>query len=123
MSQHISLVSSYADHHLAEAALKKLQDAGFDMREFTLVSHHANGDETAVTPVVDTLAALETRKYACIPRESIQKYEEELNADRMLLVAHCSEEEIAEARNIIDADHPDGWNGNVGCAVYYGCDD
>lgn len=121
MSQHISLVSSYANHHLADAALKKLQHAGFDMREFTLVSHQANGNEAAVTQVVDTLAGLDAENHACIPRESIQKYEEELNTDRLLLVAHGTEEEIARARAIIDEDHPDGWDGNVGCAVYYGC--
>ncbi len=123
MSQHISLVSSYANHHLADTVLKKLQHAGFDLHEFTLVSHQTNGDEAAVTPVIDTLAGLDKGKYACIPAESMQKYEEELSTNRMLLVAHGTEEEITRARAIIDADHPDSWDGNVGCAVYYGCND
>lgn len=123
MSQHISLVTSYANHHLAAATMKKLQHAGFNMRKFTIVSHHPNMDEPAAAQVIDTLAGLEEEKYACIPRESIEKYEEELNTDRMLLVAHGTEEEIAQARNIIDTDHPESWNGHVGCAVYYGCDD
>lgn len=123
MSQHISLVSSYSNHHLADAAVKKLQRAGFDMRELTLVSHHGNADEPAGAQIVDSLAGLDEVKYACIPRESIQKYEEEVNADRMLLVAHGTEKDIARAREIIDADHPENWDGNVGCAVYYGCDD
>lgn len=108
---------------MANATMKKLQRAGFNMQKLTIVRHHSNVDEPAVAQVIDSPAGLDEEKYACIPGESIRKYEEELNADRMLIVAHGTEVEIAQARNIIDTDHPEGWNGRVGCAVYYGCDD
>jgi hypothetical protein len=125
MSENISLVATYANHGLAKATARKLRIAGFDMRKLSIVSNDCN--ETDKEPegaaVITQLDALGEAQYACIPRDRVHDYEAELHADRLLLVAHGTAEEIAQAKSIIDATHPEGWNGNVGCAVYYGCVD
>jgi hypothetical protein len=72
---------------------------------------------------VSDLSDLGSEQLSCIPREYIPNYEAELKVDRLLLVAHGTPEEISQARNVINSTHPDGWDGNVGCAVYYGCMD
>ena len=49
------------------------------------------------------------------------KFNNLLKADRLLLFFHGTADEIVQAKSVIDATHPEGWNGNVGCSVYYGC--
>jgi len=125
MSENISLVATYANHGLAKTTARKLQIAGFDVRKLSIVSNDLNdtvGELEGATEF-DRLDALDEAQYACIPRERVLDYEAELKADRLLLVAHGTVDEIAQAKSIVDATHPEGWNGNVGCAVYYGCDD
>lgn len=125
MSQNISLIATYSNHGLAKSTARKLQNAGFDMNNLYLVS--ADGGNAAAEPegaaMLDTLDALDETQYACIPRDRVHDYEEELKADRLLLVTHGTADEIAQAKSIIDTTHPDGWDGNVSCTVYYGCDD
>ena len=125
MSENISLVATYANHGLAKSTARKLQIAGFDMKKLYLVSNDRNDivGELEGAAVLDSLDGLDEAQYACISKEHVHDYEAELKADRLLLVAHGTAEEIAQAKNIIDATHPEGWNGNVGCSVYYGCDD
>ena len=125
MSENISLVATYANHSLAKTTASKLKIAGFDVRKLSIVSNDINdaagGLEGAT--VLDSLDALDEAQYACIPRDRVHDYEAELKADRFLLVAHGTVDEISQAKSIIDATHPEGWDGNVDCTVYYGCID
>lgn len=124
MSENISLVATYANHGLAKTTAMKLQTAGFDMSKLSIVSNDRNdtAGELEGAAVLDRLDALDEAQYACI-RERVLDYAAELKADRLLLVAHGTVDEIAQAKRIIDETHPEGWNGNVGCAIYYGCVD
>ena len=120
MSENNSLVATYANHSLAKATVKKLQKAGLDMRKLSIVGKNENKIPEKVT-VFDDLNDLGAEQYSCISRETLPDYEAELQADRLLLFFHGTADEISRAKNIIDTTHPEGWNGNVGCAVYYGC--
>lgn len=114
MSANNSLVATYVNHRIGSSALEKLRQAGFDQNHLAIISNDSD---------LHDLSALDAAQYACIPRERIHDYEAELNSDRMLIVAHGSSEEIERARQIIGENHPEGWDGKVTCAVYYGCSD
>lgn len=122
MSENISLVATYANHGLAKATVRKLQSDGFDMSKLFIVAKDED-KSLAGAAVVSALSELGSDQFSCIPRENIPDYEAELKTDRLLLVAHGTPDEIAKARSVIDLTHPDGWDGNVGCAVFYGCID
>lgn len=122
MSENITLVASYTSHNLARAALRKLQNKGVDMSKLVVVAKGDDKSQTGAT-VVGGLGDIGAESFGCIPSPSIPDYEAELNADRMLLVAHGTADEIAQVRSVIDLSHPDGWDGSVGCAIYYGCID
>jgi hypothetical protein len=124
MSENISLVATYANHGLAKSTARKFQTAGFNMKKLYLVSNDRNDmGELEGAAVLDRLDGLDEAQYACIPRDRVLDYEAELKADRLLLVAHGTADTIAQAKSIIDETHPDDWNGNVSCTVYYGCVD
>lgn len=125
MSENISLVATYANHNLAKATARKLKTSGFDVSKLSIVSNDRNdaAGELEGTAVLDRLDALDEAQYACIPRDRVHDYEAELKADRLLIVAHGTVDEISLAKSIIDATHPEGWDGNVDCTVYYGCID
>jgi len=120
MSENNSLIATFANHNLAKATVKELQKTGFDMSKLSIVGKDEDQILAGVT-LVDGLHALGTAQYSCISRETIPDYEAELKAGRLVLFFHGTADEIAQAKSIINATHPDGWNGNVGCAVYYGC--
>lgn len=120
MSEKNSLVATYANHSTAKSTVTKLRKAGLDMSKLSIVGKNENETLEGVT-VVDDLYELGTEQYSCISRETIPDYEAELKVDRLLLFFHGTADEIAQAKNIIDTNHPEGWNGNVGCSVYYGC--
>lgn len=120
MSKNNSLVATYADHSLAKATVKELQKTGLDMSKLSIVGKDENKVLEGVA-VVDGLNELGAEQYSCISRETIPDYEAELKAGRLLLFFHGTADEIAQTKSIIDATHPEGWNGNVGCATYYGC--
>lgn len=122
MSENNSLVATYADHSLAKTTVKKLQKAGLDMSKLSVVGKDENKMPEGVA-VVDGLNKLGTAQYSCISRETIPDYEAELKAGKLLLFFHGTADEIARIKSVIDATHPEGWNGNVGCATYYGCVD
>ena len=90
------------------------------MSKLSIVGKDENKILEGVT-VFDGLHELGTEQYSCISRETIPDYEDELKADRLLLFFHGTADEISRAKSIIDTTHPEGWNGNVGCSVYYGC--
>lgn len=120
MSENNSLVATYANHSLAKATVKKLHKAGLDMSKLSIVGKDENKILKKVT-VVGGLNELGAEQYSCVSRETIPDYEAELKADRLLLFFHGTADEISQAKSIIDTTHPEGWNGNVGCSVYYGC--
>jgi hypothetical protein len=122
MSENNSLIATYANHSLAKATVGKLQNAGFDLSKLFIVAKNED-KPLAGTAVVSSLSKLGPEQFCCIPRENIPNYEAELDADRLLLVAHGTPDEITLAKSIIDSTHPDGWNGKVGCSIYYGCID
>lgn len=126
MSAHNSMVATYASRSLAEAAVSKLHGAGFDMNNLFVAAREDRNrvSESEGATLIGELGTLdETLHRIGVPKESVLDYELEFKADRLLLAAHGTADEIARAKNIIDSDHPDGWNGNVGSAVYYGCYD
>lgn len=122
MSMNNSLVATYANHTLAKATVAKLHHAGFDMSKLSIVSKDENGRLEGAA-VLRSMSELGAMQFSCISSERIPDYEAELKVDRLLLVAHGSPEEIEQAKRVIDSTHPDGWDGNVGCTVYYGCMD
>lgn len=126
MSAHNSIVATYASHRLGGATIAKLQQAGFDMTKLFVAAQNQHNSVRASGEIrtIGDLDALEDTLYQIdIPQESVIYYELEFKNDRLLLAAHGSANEIALAKDVIDTTHPDGWNGNVGCAVYYGCHD
>jgi hypothetical protein len=120
MSQNNSLVATFANHSLAKATVKELQKTGLDMNKLSIVGKDEN-QTLAGIKLADGLHALGPTQYSCISRETIPDYEAELKAGRLLLFFHGTADEITQARNVIDTAHPGGWNGNVGCSIYYGC--
>ncbi|MBU1689664.1 MAG: hypothetical protein KJ958_10905 [Gammaproteobacteria bacterium] len=120
MSENNSLVATYANHSLAKATVKKLHKAGLDLSKLSIVGKDENKILQKVT-VVGGLNELGAEQYSCVSRETIPDYEAELKADRLLLFFHGTADEISQAKSIIDTTHPEGWNGNVGCSVFYGC--
>lgn len=122
MSTNISLIATYANHGLAKDTVRKLEHAGFDMNKLFAVSRDKDPSLSGVA-VVRSLNDLGSEQFSCIPIEYLPNYEGELEVDRVLLVAHGTPEEIDLARRVVDSTHPEGWNGNVGAAVYYGCAD
>ena len=120
MSENNSLVATYANHSLAKATIKKLQQAGLDMNKLSIVGKDEDKILEKIT-VVGGLNELGVEQYSCVSRDTIPDYEAELRADRLLLFFHGTADEISQAKSIIDTTHPNGWDGNVGCAVFYGC--
>lgn len=122
MSEHNSLVATFVNHKLARATVRKLHESGFDMKKLCIVAQDEDEQMSGATVVRD-LSELGWDQLSCIPRENLPDYAAELKVDRMLLVAHGSPDEIYQARSVIDASHPEAWDGNVGCSIYYGCAD
>jgi hypothetical protein len=105
---------------LAEATVRRLHQAGFDEHKLSIIGggRHKFGELDGAT-VFDNLGALDKTQYACIPQEQVHDYAEELNADRLLLFAHGTPDEIEQAKKIIDLNYPD----NQEYAIFYGCMD
>lgn len=125
MSQNISIVASFSDHGVAGSALRNLHQAGFDMKKLAVVGRSPHGlpPDMEGASLLGALDGLDRTQYSCIPRERILDYESAVGGDKVLLVAHGSAEEITRAKSIIDATRPEGWDGSVGTALYYGCID
>ncbi len=123
MSAHNSLVATYAKRHVAEADIAKLRHAGFDPRKLFVAARdgRVKGEDAGAT-VIGELGALDETLYRFgVPKPDVLDYEAEFKIDRLLLAAHGSADEIAQAKRIIDAAHPESWDASVSCAVYYGC--
>ena len=122
MSTNNSLIATYANHGVAKDTIRNLEHAGYDMNKLFVVARDKDPSLAGVA-VVGALSDLDAEQFSCIPSEYLPNYEAELKVDRVLLVAHGTPEEIDRARGVIDSTHPEGWNGNVGAAVFYGCVD
>jgi len=125
MSQNISIVASFADHRVAKNALRNLHQAGFDMKKLAVVGRDTHGLPVDMegASLLGTLDDLDDIQFSCIPRERVPDYQNAVKGDKVLLVAHGSADEITRAKDIIDETRPDGWDGTVGTALYYGCVD
>lgn len=125
MSQNISVVASFADHRVAKNALRNLHRSGFDMKKLAVVGRDDHGlpIDMEGAALLASLDELDSVQFSCIPRERVPDYQNAVKDDKVLLVAHGSVDEIARAKDIIDATRPESWDGSVGAALYYGCVD
>lgn len=123
MSEHISLVATFANHNQAEAIIKKLKTAGLGKSKLSIVSKDKRlmAGGSAGIDLIGEINALPAEQFSCIPLENLPGYEDELGADRVLLVMHGFPEEITQAKSIVDSAHPESWDGHAGCSIYYGC--
>ena len=75
-----SVVATFTDHTDAEAAIKKLAAAGFDMKQLSVIG---------------------------IPKDSVLQYETAIKADGFLVMAHDSTAEMTRARDILTTVTPE----------------
>ena len=125
MSEHNSLVATFANLSVAESIVRKLHKSGLGKGKLSIISkdqHHLAGEVKGAT-IVGALGELGAEQSSCIPPDNLLDYEAELKAGRVIAMVHGSAEDVAQAKSIIDLSHPDGWDGRVGCSVYYGCVD
>jgi nucleoside diphosphate kinase len=125
MNEHNSLVATFASRKVAGEIVRKLQKSGLDLARLSIVSKDQDriAHEVEGATVIGGLDELGFAQSSCIPRESLRDYEAELKVGRVIAFVHGSAEDIAKAKSVVDLAHPDGWDGKVGCAVYYGCFD
>ena len=125
MSEHNSLVATFANRSMAESIVMKLHKSGLGKGKLSIISkdrdHLASEVEDAT--VVGALGELDAEQSSCIPPDNLLDYEAELKAGRVIAMVHGSAEDVAQAKSIIDLSHPDCWDGKMGCSVYYGCVD
>ncbi|MGP8434222.1 DUF1269 domain-containing protein [Paraburkholderia fungorum] len=163
------VISTFYDHHKVEAAVHKLMDGGFDMRNFSVVGKGYHTEEKIVgfyntadrmklwgkywafcgvlwgllfggvflahpvigpvvvlghlgvmvvsliegavegAVVVGSLTALGAALFNYgVQKDSVVKYETAVKGNGFLIVAHCSADEMARARAILQASGPTG---------------
>lgn len=125
MSEHNSLVATFANRSVAESIVRKLHKSGLGKGKLSIISKERDhlASEVEDATIVGALGELDTEQSSCIPPDNLLDYEAELKAGRVIAMVHGSAEDVAQAKSIIDLSHPDGWDGKVGCSVYYGCVD
>ena len=158
-----TVIGVFPDHQSAETAVKSLADAGFQMKDLSLVGKGYHSDEKVVgfynsgdrikfwgsrgafwggfwglffggmfltipvvghvivlgylavaavsavegAVVVGGLSALGAALYGVgIPKDSVIQYETDMAADRFLVMAHGTDEEVQRAKKILDAVNP-----------------
>jgi hypothetical protein len=163
MYQIETVIGVFPDHQSAETAVKSLADAGFQMKDLSLVGKGYHSDEKVVgfynsgdrikfwgsrgafwggfwglffggmfltipivghvivlgylavaavsalegAVVVGGLSALGAALYGIgIPKDSVIQYETDMAADRFLVMAHGTDEEVQRAKKILDAVNP-----------------
>ena len=146
MAEHNAVVGIYTTHTEAEAAVKALQQAGFDLQKLSIMGKDAHTEEHVVGyynagdrlqfwgtlgafwgwlggllaggalfvipdlgpvivlgPLVGGLSALGAGLYSIgIPTDSIVEYETALKADKFLVMAHGTADEVATAKRILE---------------------
>ena len=162
MNENNSVVTIYNSHAEAEAAVKELQQSGFDMKKLSIVGRDYHSDEHVVgyynvgdrmkywgklgafwggiwgwlfgsalflipgigplviagplvgwivgalegAVVVGGMSALGAGLFSLgIPENSILKYETALRADKFVLIAHGSADEVIHAKAILNGTH------------------
>ena len=125
MSMHNSFVATYANKNLAIADIARLESAGFDMSQMTVIAQNLSGIESGLDGMrlIKSLEELDAPLYTCIPEADIVDYEKELKSGRFILVAHGMAEEIARVKYLSDSAHPLSWDGMADATIYYGCAD
>ena len=163
MSKADTVVAIFTRHEDAESAVRKLAEAGFDMKRFSIVGRGYHSEErvvgfyntgdrvrfwgangafwgglwglfmggmmftiplighvmvlgylaSTVFSVVEGaaigagLTALGAALFSIgIPKDSIVRYEEELKADRVLIVAHGASAELGQVKTILETSNP-----------------
>ena len=163
MNKNNSVVAIYPSHTAAEAAVKELQQSGFDMKKLSIVGRDYHTDQHVVgyynvgdrmkhwgkigafwgwiwgclfgsafffipgigplliagplvgwlvgalesAVVVGGLSAIGAGLYGLgIPKSSILQFGTALKADKFLLLAHGTTDEVAKARDILQTTHP-----------------
>jgi hypothetical protein len=159
-----AVVAIYKSHAEAEAAVKQLQQSGFDMERLSIVGRDYHTEEHAVgyyttgdrmrywgkrgafwggvwallfgsaffwipglgallvagpfvtlvvgalesAVVVGGVTAIGAGLYSLgIPKDSVVRYETALKSDKFVLIAHGTEEEMTQARALINHTHPE----------------
>ena len=99
MSETNSIVVVYRSHADAEAGLKELQRAGLDTKKLSIL-----GKEYLVAG----LSGVGVGLYSIgIAKNSILRYESALAADKFLLLAHGTAEEVIQAKDILRPTQPE----------------
>jgi hypothetical protein len=158
-----TVIGVFPDHQSAETAVKSLADAGFQMKDLSLVGKGYHSDEKVIgfynsgdrikfwgsrgafwggfwglffggmfltipivghvivlgylavaavsalegAVVVGGLSALGAALYGIgIPKDSVIQYETDMAADRFLVMAHGTDEEVQRAKKVLDAESP-----------------
>ena len=99
MSETNSIVVVYRSHSDAEAGVKELQRAGFDMKKLSTL-----GKECLVAGPSVVGVGLHSLGIA---KNSILRYESALAADKFLLLAHGTAEEVIQAKDILRPTQPE----------------
>src|SRR5512135_1459484 len=106
MSAHNSLIATYAKTSAAEADIEKLHHLGFSKHQLAIVGTRSIKDATAV----DSFSGLDSAVNACIPKEDADAFEAEAEAGRIVLVAHGTADEIAQAQGVVASPQPINWD-------------
>lgn len=124
MSTHNSFIASYATAHLARDSVRHLEDEGFDLGKLFIIARDQHRDiDFKHAKCIHHLSELGPDLYNCIPSGDAADYEAEVQAGRVILVAHGSPEEVEQAKTISDKLHMPNWDNAADTAVYYGCND
>jgi len=123
MSEHNTFVATYAQPHLAEIDLGKMQNAGFDFNRVRIVSSNPPSFSAlkASPHVLNSFNELDVEFGGCIPEDRIVDYEAEVGAGRLFILARGTSEELEQAQCFANTTHPENWDGLADATVFYGC--
>lgn len=125
MSSNNTFVASYATEHLARDSVRHLQDEGFDAQKLFIIARDEGSTDFdfAGARCLSHLNQLGATLHNCIPAGDAADFDAELQAGRVVLVAHGTAEEIEHAKCIRDKNPMQSWDSGADTAVYYGCND
>ncbi len=87
-----AVVAVFPDHPGADAAVKKLTSAGFEMKHLSVV-----GGLSAIGAALTSFG---------VPKDSVLQYETAIKADGFLVMAHGTPSEMARAKSILASTNP-----------------
>ena len=113
MSEKNSIVVVYDSHEDAEAGVKELQKAQFDIRKLSILGpeyhteeHTFEGADAAGDPTANSADLYSIG----ISKDSILRHESALKAEKYLLVTYGTPEEVTRAKDILRITHPEEVN-------------